>query len=257
MPFLGSQPAETALTTGDLADDIVTEAKIANDAIGLAELKAGTDGELITWDASGNPVAVGAGTSGHFLKSQGAGSVPVFAAPSGGGTALISTVNASNSPAIDIDVTGVNDASFIIGSGIVPATDDTELRIQVSIDGGSSFVVGTAYTYGMRDSTPQGWVSAAAGYILMGDANTNRGWSNVAAEAGMFTVHMANLKSTSIHPSFLYDVGTVNINGTSVQRFYGYGKYDASTDDVTHVRFIFDSGDITSGRFSLYNFVES
>ena len=79
MPFLGSQPAETALTTGNLGDDIVTEAKIANDAIGLAELKAGTDGELITWDASGNPVAVGAGTSGHFLKSQGAGSVPVFA----------------------------------------------------------------------------------------------------------------------------------------------------------------------------------
>ena len=80
MPFLGTQPAETALTTGNLADDIVTEAKMANDAIGLAELKAGTDGELISWDASGNPVAIGAGTSGHFLKSQGAGSQPVFAA---------------------------------------------------------------------------------------------------------------------------------------------------------------------------------
>lgn len=66
MPFLGSQPAETALTTGNLADDIVTEAKIANDAISLAELKSGTDGELITWDASGNPTTVGAGTSGHF-----------------------------------------------------------------------------------------------------------------------------------------------------------------------------------------------
>jgi|5B_taG_2_1085324.scaffolds.fasta_scaffold01879_3 hypothetical protein len=74
MPFLGSQPAEAALTTGDLGDDIVTLAKIAS----------GTDGELITWDASGNPAAVGAGTSGHFLKSQGAGSVPVFAAAGGG-----------------------------------------------------------------------------------------------------------------------------------------------------------------------------
>ena len=74
MPFLGSQPAEAALTTGDLGDDIVTLAKIAS----------GTDGELITWDASGNPAAVGAGTSGHFLKSQGAGSVPVFAEVSGG-----------------------------------------------------------------------------------------------------------------------------------------------------------------------------
>jgi hypothetical protein len=70
MPFIGSQPAEVALTTGDLGDDIVT----------LAKLASGTDGELLTWDASGNPATVSAGSSGHYLKSQGAGSVPVFAA---------------------------------------------------------------------------------------------------------------------------------------------------------------------------------
>jgi hypothetical protein len=33
MPFLGTQPAETALTTGDLGADIVTNAKIADDQI--------------------------------------------------------------------------------------------------------------------------------------------------------------------------------------------------------------------------------
>ena len=66
-----------------MAATTITTGQVANDAIGLTELKAGTDGELITWDASGNPTTVGAGTSGHFLKSQGAGSVPVFAA--GGG----------------------------------------------------------------------------------------------------------------------------------------------------------------------------
>ena len=85
MPFLGVQPSKGLVGTAGIDDDSVTEAKIANDAIGLTELKAGTDGELITWDASGNPTVVGAGTSGHFLKSQGAGSVPVFAAPSSGG----------------------------------------------------------------------------------------------------------------------------------------------------------------------------
>jgi hypothetical protein len=84
MPWLGAPPADVALSSSDLGDNIVTESKMANDAIGLAELKAGTDGELITWDASGNPVAVGAGSSGEFLKSQGAGSVPVFAAAGGG-----------------------------------------------------------------------------------------------------------------------------------------------------------------------------
>ncbi len=84
MAYIGKIPAAAPLTASDIADGIITEAKMADDAISLAELKAGTDGEIISWDASGNPVAVAVGTSGHYLKSQGAGSQPVFAAAGGG-----------------------------------------------------------------------------------------------------------------------------------------------------------------------------
>jgi len=94
MAYIGKIPASAAITASDLADGIisedklasnsVSEAKMKDDAISLTELKAGTDGEIISWDASGNPVAIGAGTAGHFLKSQGAGSQPVFAAAGGG-----------------------------------------------------------------------------------------------------------------------------------------------------------------------------
>ena len=86
MAYIGKIPAAAALTASDITDGIISEAKMADDAISLTELKAGTDGEVISWDASGNPVAIGAGTSGHFLKSQGAGSQPVFAAAAGGKT---------------------------------------------------------------------------------------------------------------------------------------------------------------------------
>lgn len=95
MRYLGAQPTSTSLTQGALAADFVTEAMMANDAIGLPELKSGTDGELITWDASGNPAAVGAGTAGHFLKSQGAGSVPVFAEAGGGAHAQVVTASSA------------------------------------------------------------------------------------------------------------------------------------------------------------------
>ena len=101
MPFLGSQPAEAALTTGSLGDDIVTLAKIAS----------GTDGELITWDASGNPAAVAAGTSGHFLKSQGAGSVPVFAAAGASTGNLVHIASAAPSTSVSI-VQFTNAAAF-------------------------------------------------------------------------------------------------------------------------------------------------
>ena len=74
---------------------------IADDAIDITKLKAGTDGELITYDASGNPAKVDAGTSGHFLKSQGAGSVPVFAAVPAGG---ISDIVSDTSPQLGGDL---------------------------------------------------------------------------------------------------------------------------------------------------------
>ena len=93
MRYLGAQPTSTSLNQGALANDFVTEAMMANDAIGLPELKSGTDGELITWDSSGNPTAVAVGTSGHFLKSQGAGNVPVFAEVSAGGGKLVQIVS--------------------------------------------------------------------------------------------------------------------------------------------------------------------
>ena len=94
MSYIGRTPTPAALTASDIADGIISEAKMADDAISLTELKAGTDGNVISYDASGDPVAIATGTAGHFLKSQGAGAQPVFAA---GGT---------NTPAFDVQKPG-------------------------------------------------------------------------------------------------------------------------------------------------------
>jgi len=77
--------ADDAVTGAKIADDTVAEANMANDAISLAELKAGTDGKIISWDASGNPVAIGPGSDGQVLTSTGAGSPPAFEDAAGGG----------------------------------------------------------------------------------------------------------------------------------------------------------------------------
>ena len=61
---------------------------IDDDAVTLAKQAAGTDGQIITYDASGNPTAVGPGTDGQVLTSTGAGSPPAFEAiPAGVGGA--------------------------------------------------------------------------------------------------------------------------------------------------------------------------
>ena len=74
-------------------DGTVTAAKIADNAVGLAQLASGTDGELITWDASGNPAAVAVGTVGQVLTSGGAGVAPAFATQGGGSAVHLHTTN--------------------------------------------------------------------------------------------------------------------------------------------------------------------
>jgi hypothetical protein len=67
--------------------DIATGIKVGGTTgIPVSELRAGTDGELITWDASGNPATVAVGSSTNVLTSNGAGAAPTFQAASGGFT---------------------------------------------------------------------------------------------------------------------------------------------------------------------------
>ena len=75
----GFLSGRTSLTTVQTAD-------IANDAITLAKLAGGTDGNIISFDASGDPVAIATGDDGQALHSAGAGSPPAFEAVSAGFT---------------------------------------------------------------------------------------------------------------------------------------------------------------------------
>ena len=95
---------DATVATADIAADAITGAKIADDAIDsehytdgsidtahiadnqvtLAKMAGGTDGQIITYDASGDPVAVGPGTDGQVLTSTGAGSPPAFETPAAG-----------------------------------------------------------------------------------------------------------------------------------------------------------------------------
>jgi hypothetical protein len=104
-------PSDATVTTAKIADDAVTTDKLANsinsaitantakvtnathsgdvtgataltiadNAVTLAKMASGTDGNLITYDASGNPAAVATGSSGQVLTSAGAGAPPTFA----------------------------------------------------------------------------------------------------------------------------------------------------------------------------------
>ena len=120
--------ALTEIKTSGIADDAVTTDKLANaintertantaktsledNAVTLAKMAGGTDGQIITYDANGDPVAVGPGTDGQVLTSTGAGSPPAFEA-----------LPASNNyvhPNHSGDVTSSADGATTISAGAV------------------------------------------------------------------------------------------------------------------------------------------
>jgi hypothetical protein len=73
----------TGISVGGLPDGIVDSGTLADDAVGLAQMAGGTDGNIITYDASGNPAAVATGSAGQVLTSAGAGAAPTMATGTG------------------------------------------------------------------------------------------------------------------------------------------------------------------------------
>ena len=84
----GAKIVDNALDSEHYADGSIDTAHIADDQITLAKMASGTDGNIISYDASGNPVAVATGNAGQILTSAGAGSPPPFADAAAGGASV-------------------------------------------------------------------------------------------------------------------------------------------------------------------------
>lgn len=90
--------SSTATLTNKTFDANGTGNSLSN--VDVADLATGTDGELITWDASGNPATVSVGTSGQVLTSNGAGAAPTFQDGSGLGAATQAEMESASSTSV-------------------------------------------------------------------------------------------------------------------------------------------------------------
>ena len=123
--------------TPSVTDANITTAKVTDNAITLDKMASGTDGNIISYDASGNPVAIATGSDGQVLTSTGAGSPPAFEAIPGGGKVLqvvqgATTTETSSSSATFADTT--------LTANITPSA--TSSKILVLVEHSRSFVNG-------------------------------------------------------------------------------------------------------------------
>jgi len=243
---------DDSINSAEIVAGAIDTAHIADNQITLAKMAGGTDGKIITYDASGDPVAVGPGTDGQVLTSTGAGSPPAFEAAGGGGGAwnFIGTGVASNSASLTLTgITSTYDTYVVLLSDIIPATDGTEAQLQLGdssgIDsGGSDYAYHVSYLIDTSGSyTSQ--VSTGAAYIKV---NANTG--NATGEGLSATIYLGTPSDTSLM-NLVYGNCISSRDAGQLQGANIWARRLTSIA-LTQVLFKYSSGNITSGRMSLY-----
>jgi hypothetical protein len=225
-------------------DDSVSTAKVQDDAITLAKMAGGTDGNLITYDTSGDPAAVATGSSGQVLTSAGAGAAPTFAA---GGLTSIS--NASISAATNFDVTGFDSTLYynyeVWISNAQGDNDGAVLELETSTDGGTSFDTGASdYTWSIFR------VDEIAGTSAEADADDAEINVSGGADSGAATNENLNIKISVYGPAatefttFTWLLSHRN-NAAVHNSTFGSGQRQSAAD-VDALRFHFSAGDFVA-----------
>ena len=263
--FLGratatSAPGAGSIGTAQLADLNVTSGKIANDAVTLAKMASGTDGNIISYDASGNPVAVATGNDGQVLTSAGAGAPPVFEDVAGGAFTLLKTIDASTASTVEfidgasgVVLDGTYDNYVVRGTGVITSTT---AGVVMRLREGSSFISSTDYD--TVSYVLYGTQSALAASGSTGSAYIRGSWQRYSNSTAGFSTNFEakfyNLPSTSLFKQVYYSGCNTGNDANDFSLSHAAGLLDRSgsrTSACTGIQFISTSGTLT-GKFSLY-----
>ena len=243
--FLGLElsiptPADSSVTAAKLASNAVTSVKIIDDAVTLAKMAPGTDGNIISYDASGNPVAIATGNDGQVLTSTGAGSPPAFEAlPSAGvtlGTAVattsgtsidftgipsgtkriilsvdqISIASGTSGPIVQLgdsggfETSGYLGSAFFLGSaGIQQASITTGLAMQPSTN--ATVTLCGAMSITLLDPNTFTWCST----FFAGRGDNTTGYAGGSSKS--LSAELTQIRLTTIDGSLAWDNGKINI----------------------------------------------
>jgi len=232
----------------------VPTASIQDDAITLAKLASGTDGELITWDASGDPAAVAVGTATHVLTSNGAGAAPTFQAAGGGAWVLIGTQTASTSASLtQTGLDATYDTYVIILSHFVPVSGYAKLYLRLGTSSG--ILTAGNYEYGSIERSSYQAISVGRTYTytslffpltvgLAGDI------PNASGEGANSTIYLTNKPfDSSTEPQVQAATTYSDATWSTISRFDGRYSVNSAID---RVQVYFSTGNISVGRMTVW-----
>ena len=161
-------------------------------------MAGGTDGQIITYDANGDPVAVGPGTDGQVLTSTGPGSPPAFEAIAAGANVKVGSFTRDSSASVGTQV--VSGIGFTPKSVIFLAVQDGTHEMSMGLDDGTDARVvhhdhpTTADTFALNTTKSIRTIHASGGNTFNGKITALASgqftvtWDKVGSPTGTLTV---------------------------------------------------------------------
>ena len=225
-------------------DVITLDASMTASASELNQLDAITRGSILYGNASGATARLAKGAAGTVLSSD--GTDISWAAAAGGGSMEFIASSGAISNAASVAFTQFDDSKYnnyqFVPVNVKPATDNVQIEIQVSADGGSSYDTGSNYKLGASYTQTSFYTAAAVGNA-----------SGVTGLNGVFDLYNAgSAKFTNAMNMLTWETSAGSISDGGAQ-----GSAHIVDEVIDAIRFRFASGNIASGTILMYGIKKS
>jgi hypothetical protein len=226
--------------------------KLADNSITLDHFASGTDGQVITYSAAGDPVAIGPGTAGQVLTSAGVNLPQTFADAGGGAWTLLGSINASSTQIAEFtDIDATYNTLVLVASEIVIPSDNKVIFFELGDDTGYS--TGSAlyciYRWGISEKSSNWDDNGASASDAFG--LTNDGLGNATGESCSGVWYINGTSSSSAYPT-IHGESIIIENNSGLARKMSFIGQLTEALQITKLKILAYTTTILTGRISLY-----
>lgn len=252
MGYLGYKPADKPLTSADITDSIITSAKITDGTIANADINSSAAIALSKLSTTGTASA------SNYLRGDGA-----WNTPPAGAMVFLAETSASNVASVDLNgyFTSDYDVYKIFLEGwYIHNAGNTRLSFRYNT---GSYTTQTTNYYSAFDSANinsssvveesgrGAWNTSTADFAFSTSGNNSTSQRRSVAELTLY-----NPRTTSYYKHSLTSCGAFADSSDYIYKMDGYQSW-FNTTEVTGIRFLAATGNITVNKIRLYGIKNS
>ena len=253
MGYIGKTPTPSALTASDITDGIISESKLASDAVTTGKISDGTIAQADISDQAINEAKMqisNSPTNGYFLSAQSGntGGMTWAEVSAGGGLTLLQTTSVTSA----VSVVTIGSSSlfsstydfYVIRGRIRPASNGQHGYMRVRTSAGQRS--GSDYKFNRM------WQYSGSGTVSTDNSggatqfNFFLGQSVHGTHGCVFEIFLAQPNNSSVYKPISVRTVNADTSDDSAHHLCG-GLWVGGTDALTGIDLFFSSGNVDTG----------